>query len=122
LWPNYIFADMTGNQYHEAVSIKHLRATVAQLGAFAIRDLTRHKTSAEAALAAAQRDVERGKAIQEEYNPGQALRVLSGPFGEALVRYRRIVENGQQIEVEMDLMGQGVLARFDPLDLKKEAG
>mgnify|MGYP000259025892 CR=1 FL=1 len=60
-----------------------------------------------------------------QFQPGQALEILSGPFMERIVSFGRMIQGAHDlhpmIEAKGDFMGQQTTFKIDPLDVKGAA-
>lgn len=123
--PNYLFLTLTPDQWHDLHrrDVKHLASTFYQLRRDDEKALAAFRHEVDAAHAEGRR-IARNNDLAEiaEYKRGQALVDLTGTFGEAVLRFRRMVERAHElhpkIEAEMDFMGRSVRVELDPLDVR----
>jgi transcriptional antiterminator NusG len=124
--PNYAFLDLTDAQFHDlhhGQPVKYLARTMHALRRDDETALSAFRRDVDAAYAYAMRCVENAtRAELAEYRRGQAIRPISGPFADTLLRFRRLVEGAADlhpmIEAEAELFGQVVRVKVDPLDVK----
>lgn len=71
-------------------------------------------------FAARMAQIEAGERVHE-YNPGDLLQIIAGPFAGQLARFQSIAEAGEhpQIIAETDMMGQVARVMIDPLKARK---
>lgn len=119
--PNYMFMDLTEHTFYDAAEVKHLYPFFFALTSLDLRDLGTFKREVEADYAEADRARRRGEKIVAEYQPGEAVMAVQGPFREKLMRFRRVVENSEPIQYEMEteLFGRVTRVHADPLDLRR---
>jgi transcription termination/antitermination protein NusG len=64
------------------------------------------------------------QALVTEFKPGQALRLLSGPFKHHLVRFSRIVQRAHDAHPKLicvgEIFAQSVTLEIDPLNAKTD--
>lgn len=125
--PGYIFAQIPAELYATAIQCNGLRPTMLTIPEQEVR---RHvlrfidrvaQENAEAERIIANND----RAAMCQFDAGQALEVLAGPFQERAVRFLRMVQSAHDmhpmIEAEADLFGRAVKVKVDPLDVKGAA-
>lgn len=118
---NYVFIDCTAEQWHAIRGVKHLASTMRMVPAGEVKHLRRFVDAIESAYDSEMQRIEAGGRV-EEYAPGEALRIISGPFGDMLATFRRVVEKADgwpEIEAEGELMGRAVRFRVDPVKARK---
>lgn len=78
----------------------------------------------KAKRAEAERIKERADLVAE-FDPGDPLEILKGPFCEQLVTFQKMVHHAHEmfpkLRVEMELMGRKTTVDVDPLDVRKAA-
>jgi hypothetical protein len=125
--PNYAFLDLDDAAFHRLMHtnrpVKYLARTMTALRRDDEAALMAFRADIDRAYANAQKHVQNAsRADLAEYRRGQAIRQISGPFADTLLRFRRLVEGAADlhpmIEAEMDLMGRAVRVKVDPLDVK----
>ncbi len=123
--PGYVFADIPDHLYITAMQVRGLCRTLMIIHP---EEMRRHvapffaKASEE--YKEAQRIIARNdRAAMCQYEPGQALEILSGAFSERAVRFLRMVENSGTftVEFEADMFGRVVKGQCDPLDVRANA-
>lgn len=123
--PNYLFLDLTPEEWHDLHrrDVKHLASTLYQLRRDDIKALATFRHEVDQAHAEGQR-IARNNDLAEiaEYKRGQALVDLTGTFGDAVIRFRRMVERAHElhprIQADIDMFGRTVSIELDPLDVR----
>lgn len=120
----YIFADIPAERFTEAIQAQGLSSSLMAITPQEMRChvypfLERAKQEEqEAQRIIARRD----RAAMCQFQAGQAVDVLSGPFQDRTLSFVRMVHSatGQfpEIECEGDLFGRKVKIRVDPLDVR----
>ena len=130
LLPNYIFLDMTLDQYHQLIrtsgQYKYLTSTFQIIPHRLERNMTRWAAGIEAT---AQKEIDRYKRGEELslFRQGEHLHITHGPFAEWLdgqnVTFRRMVHAAHntfpRAEVEVELFGRVTRLEVDPLDVRR---
>lgn len=125
--PGYIFADIPADLFAQAINCKGIGATLLTVTKQEVRKHVRpFLAKVDAENAEAERIVaSRDRAAMCEFEPGQALEILDGPFGGRIVEFARIMEAAYElhpmIEFEAQLFGRFVRGRIDPLSVKGAA-
>ena len=115
--PNYIFADLTEDEFQDTRDVKHIIGFVTAVHDGAAREVDAFRNRVEKAHRDAQRARERGEMAPPTFTPNQALEVIGGPLSGLMVNYRRIVEDAQGLfSVEVDTAFSPV--RVNPADVK----
>lgn len=119
LLPGYIFVETDAEGWHMLKDTKHVR-TVMGVGPLDERNVRAFIAKAEADFAARMAQIEAGERVSE-YQPGELLQIIAGPFQGRLATFKRIAEGAMFPEVvaEAEIMGQAVTLRLDPLVAKK---
>lgn len=122
--PGYVFADIPATAFHSAVQARGAFQTTLHLSEGSLAAVRAFQRRVEDENAEANRIIARNdRAAMAEFNPGDALEILAGPFAERLVRFRRITMAGNPavpcVEWEADFLGQVVRGAVDVLDVKK---
>ena len=125
--PGYIFAEIPAAKYASAIQCNGLRPT---LMAIPHQEVQRHvlrfidravSENAEAERIVARRD----RPAMCQFKSGEALEVLAGPFLERVLHFRRMTQASHDvypmIEAEIEVFGQAVRVKMDPLDVKGAA-
>ena len=118
--PNYVFIEATPDQWHSLKDTKHVRTTLG-IGDGSARLVHRFIAQVEADYAQRMAQIEAGQRV-DEYAEGDALEIIAGPLAGQLARFKRIAEGAgifPEVVAELDLMGQSVTVRLDPLAAKK---
>lgn len=135
VWPNYIFGDVTPEQWHQARADRIIFGTVAWIGKGEWRRIMAFAEQVEQdyqfAMAAFEAGERRTKAQREaaamlaSYREGEAMKLLGEPLGARLGIFRRIVErDGPKIEVELQgvtILGKPVVIDVDPIMARRAA-
>ena len=121
--PGYVFADIPAEAFREALQARGAFATTLHLSQRSSPTVRAFQRRVEAENAEANRIIAANdRAAMVQFNPGDALEILAGPFAERLVKFRRIVMAGNkdypQIEWETDMLGQMVRGTVDVLDVR----
>lgn len=130
LLPNYIFMDMTVDQYHQLIravgQYKYLASTFQIIPARLEAKMNRWAAGIEAT---AQKEIERYRRGEELslFTKGEALHVTHGPFAEWLdrqnVTFRRMVQAAGQpfpnVEIETELFGRVTRVTVDALHVRR---
>lgn len=130
LLPNYLFFDMTVDQYHSLTSAggkyKFLSSTYQIVPMRLNASMNRWVARVERE---AQREVERYKRGEElsMFQNGEGVRITDGPFAEWLdgqnVTFRRMVHAAHQpfpsAEVEVSIFGRITKLEVDPLSVRR---
>lgn len=143
--PNYVFAWLTPEEWHEVVKVKTVRDLAGVGPKWAARAeawLNDVNAAYEAQLAEYERLVaiikdrdisnarkmaawKKAKESMAEFKAGDVFRVLDGPFEGFLASFRRMVEDARvaipQIEAEVEIFGRSSVVTLDPLIARKIA-
>ena len=118
---NYVFMDLTPDDYYRIKPVKFLASTLYAVPGKSIRYLDKFRAEVQADYDRQQAIRDSGEAL-EQYKAGQTLRIISGPFMDQLVRFKRTVEASYEvfpkIEAAYDMMGREVEIVVDPLNVK----
>lgn len=121
--PNIVFLEMDSHQWHQMQGAKHLKQTFYTLNRKDVLDMLNFRSQIEAAQEAERRALQNKGALCE-YEPGQELRVLNGPFVDFVARFKRLVENAYDLhpkyQVEVSVFGRPTMLTIDPLDVTAE--
>jgi len=117
--PNYVFVETDAHGWHLVKQSKHFRSWVG-IGPNEARRVMQFIDRCEADYQARWAQIEAGERVQE-YQVDDVLEIIQGPLTGQLARFRRIIEKGMFPEVvaEIELMGQAVTIKLDPLAAKK---
>jgi transcription antitermination factor NusG len=117
--PGYIFIETDAHGWHMIRQSKHIR-TMMGVGPLDERNVRAFIAKTEADYIARMAQIEAGERVSE-YNEGDVLQIIAGPFQGQLARFKRIAEGAMFPEViaEAEIMGQSVTLRLDPLAAKK---
>lgn len=122
--PNYVFIEADVENWFDLIQVKHLASTKTVCPAADIPRVMGFVRRCEAEHRHQSARIEAGEALPT-FKQGQTLEIVSGALGGLMARFRGVVENDidsqfPAIEAEVDLMGQAVITRFDPLDVKAQ--
>ena len=117
--PNYVFVETDAHGFHMVRQSKHFRSWVG-IGPNEARRVMAFIDQCEADYQARMAQIEAGERVQE-YNVDDVLEIIQGPLVGQLARFKRIIEKGvfPEVVAEIDLMGQAVTIRLDPLAARK---
>ena len=118
----YIFAEIPEPLFIRAVNANGLVPTLMTVSQREmLQDVMPFAESCLDAEREARRIIERNDATAMiNYQKGQRVNVIAGPFMDRIVKFTRMVERGQfpELECEMEMLGQSVTVRIDPLDVR----
>lgn len=122
--PGYVFAQIPVHRFLDAI---HVKGMGRNLMAIAPQEVREHVLPFIDAASAEEAEALRIRARNDHaemcgFVAGQALEIISGPFMERAVSFRRMIRNAEgwaEIEAEAALFGQSVRVRIDPLDVKR---
>lgn len=121
--PGYVFADIPAELFTRAI---HCRGISSTLLAVTPQEVRRHVQPFLAKVddenAEAKRIIDsRDRAAMCQFEPGQALGILAGPFMERAAKFLRMVQAAHDlhpmIEAESEMFGRAVRVKIDPLDV-----
>jgi len=139
LLPNYVFADIPDDLYHAAIRARGLAPTLMAISRADMTGVRKDKdqnevqtgkglsefiTRANAKAEEARRIIDRNdRAAMCQFDPGDMLEILSGPFMNQVVRFTRMVSAAHEMHpmvgFEGELFGRAVPGVIDPLDVRK---
>ena len=114
--PNYVFIHATPDEWHILKASKHVRSMMG-IGDGSARLVHQFITRVEADFAQRMAQIEAGQRV-DEYEEGDLLEIIAGPFAGKLAKFKRIAEGAgifPEVIAEADLLGQAVTLRLDPL-------
>ena len=116
--PNYLFADMSPDEFYRAQSVKFLASTMMALSKSSAAGFEAYKTATERAYSV--QDALREKAVtpMPEFAPHAPLQPISGPFVDLLVRFRRVVNPDDPLNRKVEVDGPLGVMQFDALDVR----
>ena len=124
--PNYVFIGGDESAFHAVRRVKEIRPTMRFVGTNEARVLQLFINRVEADFALRLEQIEAGERVSE-YQPGDLLTLMVGPFAGQLATFRRIVERPgaafPMIEADVDvrLFGKPVVAVVDPINARRAA-
>jgi transcription antitermination factor NusG len=125
LMPNYIFADIPAHMYATAMGCNGLARTMQAVHPSEVqRQLQPFFAKCEDNNAEAMRIIEAGdRAAMCQFNPGDPLEILSGPFKGMIAEFGRMVQSARDpwpmVEGEAQILGQAVKIKADVLDVRE---
>ena len=93
--PNYVFIEMTDEQFIKAIGVKFLASGFKIVPKADIAALDAFKSAVGSRYMAAQRVEANSQAAIAEYTKGQQIEAISGPFAQFPMWFERIVKNGR---------------------------
>lgn len=125
--PGYIFAEIPASMFTRAIQCRGISTT---LMAVTSQEVRRHVQPFLAQVdnenAEAQRIIDsRDRAAMCQFEPGQALEILAGPFMDRIVQFTRMIEAAHDrhpmVEASVQMFGRASKVKLDPLDVKGAA-
>jgi transcription antitermination factor NusG len=121
--PGYVFAWFGDGDWHVIRHIKEVRTMMA-VSPQSERLVRAFIDRVEADYAQRMAQIEAGERVSE-YSPGDLLTIMTGQFAGQLATFARILQTAHdvfpEIEAEMDMMGQTVKLRLDPISVRRAA-
>lgn len=118
--PNYLFCELTPEEWHMLKASKHIRSLMG-IGDGSARLVMQFIARVEADFAQRMAQIEAGQRV-DEYAENDLLEIIAGPLAGQLAKFKRIAEGAgifPEIIAETELMGQGVTLRLDPLAARR---
>jgi transcriptional antiterminator NusG len=121
--PNYVFADIPADRFADAVAVRGLSRTLMVVPSAQVqRQLRPFIQRVEADNAEALRLIEAGdRRAMCQFQPGDALRVLSGPFADLMLTFKRMSQRAGDPwpmgEGEVSIFGRETPLRLDLADV-----
>lgn len=135
LLPNYIFADIPAELFYDAIKCRGLVPSLmairqADLETYTDRDGQEHigllpfMRRAEAKEAEARRIIaSNDHAAMCQFDPGDTLEILSGPFMGQLVKFTRMIQSAHDLHpmvgFEGEMFGSSIPGMIDPLSVRR---
>ena len=122
--PGYIFAEIPAAVFTKAIQCRGLSASLMAVSAQEVRRHVRPFLSkVQQENAEAQRIIDsRDRAAMCQFEAGQALEVLAGPFADRVVEFTGMVQAAHDmhpmIEAQMEILGGLTRMKIDPLDVR----
>lgn len=131
--PNFLFAEIPADRFLDVVAVKHVAPTLTPVsrGDWAggtdsrgnVRQGVAHFLDAvDSEYRARDKERENLNAPVWEFQPGQALEVLSGPFKGFMATFRRMIEQPHhsfaKVGAEAEVFGRTTPFEIDPLDVR----
>lgn len=117
--PNYIFMDLSPEQFHQAQQVKFLAATMVMLSRADQRNLRSFRGAVDREYATQDQMRQNAQAPKSAFKAGEQLKIISGPFAEKLATFRKVVERSGMIFPRMEIDVEGIRLQVDPLDVKR---
>jgi len=118
--PNYLFFRSDNEGWHWMKGSKTVRTVMGvSPGNAALVDAFINRVEADFAARMAQ--IEAGQRV-DEYEPGDLLEIITGPFAGVLASFKRVAEGAgifPELVVETQLFGQAVTVRVDPIAARR---
>lgn len=122
--PGYAFAWFGAEDWHTIKQAKHVR-TMMGVSAQSERLVLAFLDRVEADYMERSAQILAGQKVAE-YNPGDLLQIMTGPFAGQLARFTRMLETAHDvfplIEAELDVFGQVAKVRVDPIAARRATG
>lgn len=117
--PNYLWASMTAAQFYHAQKVKHLSPTIRLVPHSATAGLQKFQRMADAAFREQDEARRRAEAPLPEFDVGQALKLVGGPFSDMVVTFRGIINATDALNRQIEADGPFGRMRVDPFDVRK---
>ena len=118
---NYLFISGGNDVFHAAKLIKEIRGNPIGIGPQNARQVQAFIDRVESDYRDRMAQVEAGQRVSE-YQPGDLLTLMTGPFAGQVAIFRRMIEGGvfPRIEAELavNFMGKPVMATVDPINAR----
>jgi transcription antitermination factor NusG len=118
--PNYMFFRSGNEGWHWMKGSKTVRTVMGvSPGNAALVDQFIERVEADFAARMAQ--IEAGQRV-DEYEPGDLLQIVTGPFAGVVASFKRLAEGASmfpELVVETQLFGQAVTVRVDPIAARR---
>jgi transcription antitermination factor NusG len=118
--PNYMFFRSGNEGWHWMKGSKTVRTVMGvSPGNAALVDQFIDRVEADFAARIAQ--IEAGQRV-DEYEPGDLLQIVTGPFAGVVASFKRVAEGASmfpELVVETQLFGQAVTVRVDPIAARR---
>ena len=122
--PGYAFGWFGNDDWHAVKHAKHVR-TMMGVSEPSERLVLAFIARVEADYMARKAQIDAGLRV-EEYNPGDLLQIMTGPFAGQLARFTRMLETAHDvfpmIEAELDVFGRAARVQVDPITARRAAG
>ena len=116
--PNYIWADMTAEQFYQAQKVKFLASTMQLVPHSATAGLRTFQRAADRAYEAQDAARRRAEAPLPEFDVGQALKMVGGPFADMVVTFRGIINASDALRRQIEADGPFGRMKLDPFDVR----
>lgn len=123
--PNYVWVEGGPDAFYAIRDIKEFRGSAMGITPQSERGVRAFIERVERDFATRMAQIEAGERVAE-YQPGDLLSEMTGPFAGKVARFRRMIESAYSlfpsIEAEMELMGRVVRVKMDPINVRRVAG
>ncbi|MZR14239.1 hypothetical protein GQE99_14545 [Maritimibacter sp. DP07] len=116
--PNYVFMALDDRTFHSALRVRFLANTLVMLGPADRRDLAKFQAIVEAEFEKQDRIRRNAEMPKAEFDPGQEIEIIGGPFADKIGTFRRIVERSNQLFPKLEADVGGLRLQLDPLDVR----
>jgi transcriptional antiterminator NusG len=116
--PNYIFAEMTADQFHRARQVKHLAPTMIMLSRASVPGYTEFRDTVDARYRADDHARRCADVVIEPFEVGEVLNVIGGPFADLCGKFRRVVQAAHDLHPKIEMDFGSLTVRVDPLDVR----
>lgn len=124
LLAGYVFADIPPDMFAAAVRVAGAWGQAMAVPRAEATSVRKFMDAATAARTEALRAVQNCEAVTQ-YDRGEVLEILSGPFRDQLAAFQRVVQSARdehpRLRLQMEAFGRSVDVEVDPLDVKKHA-
>jgi transcriptional antiterminator NusG len=117
--PNYIFATMDAEQFHQARQVKHLAPTMAMLSRASVRGYESFRKVVETQYRLADQKRRCSEVVVEPFMAGQVLDIIGGPFADLCGKFRRVVQAAHDVHPKIEMDMGGITVQVDPLDVRR---
>lgn len=118
--PNYMFFRSGNEGWHWMKGSKTVRTVMGVSPGSAVL-VDQFIDRVENDFAARMAQIEAGQRV-DEYEPGDLLQIITGPFAGVMARFKRVAEGASifpELVVEAELFGQAVTVRVDPIAARR---
>lgn len=117
---NYVFVEADATGWHWLKGSKHVRSLMG-VPPQEVAKVQRFIDRVESDYAHRMAQIEAGERVSE-YEPGDLLTIITGPFAGTIAAFRRVAEGAgmfPELVVEREIFGRAVHMRVDPLAVKR---
>lgn len=117
-WSGYMIAKMTPEQFQASVGIEEIYPTRMIVGPLSEKDAMMKLAIADREYEKAERMKSAGEAPPPQYDPGQALRLKSGPFADCVVKFEGLTQRASDLHPFIRADGPLGEMLIDPLNVE----